>query len=571
MKTWILPYIQLYKGRIALNILFGIIGVASGAMLLFVSGYLISKTALQPENILLVYIPIVAVRAFSIMQAVFPYLEKLTGHGVVLNILSHYRNRLYRIIEAQASVLSSRYQTGDLLGMVADDIEKLQDFFIRTLFPAISSVVIYIIMMIVFGIFDIPFMLLMFAVLGIIVFLVPYVSFIRMKPHHLAVKQKQQTLYQHVTDALFGQIDWIVSGRTPILEKEVAETSQGVWDEENAINQKRHIRILSLRFISGISIVLVLIWSNIQVNEEVLSGTVIAGFVLMMFSITDALLPMSETIEETAVYSDSLQRMNALAVEDSNEDQLAQHTGELSAHPTILLEDVYYRYEANAENAINHMNVTIVPGEKIALVGKSGSGKTTLLKLIAGVAQPQKGTVRLDDVQMQQRFLSDRVSVLNQHPHLFNTTIANNIRIGREAATDEEIMHVLQQVQLLDLIQTLPKGIHTNVEELGRRFSGGERQRIAFARVLIQNTPILLLDEPTTGMDPLTERALLKTIFEAAQEKTIIFVTHHLMGAAEMDRILFLENGEIKRMGSHRELMQTSTHYRHLYKMDTGY
>src|SRR5699024_10231092 len=112
--------------------------------------------------------------------------------------------------------------------------------------------------------------------------------------------------------------------------------------------------------------------------------------------------------------SDSLQRMNALSMENSNEDQLAQHTGELSAHPTILLEDVYYRYEANAENAINHMNVTIVPGEKIALVGKSGSGKTTLLKLIAGVAQPQKGTVRLDDVQMQQRYLSDRVSVLNQ-------------------------------------------------------------------------------------------------------------------------------------------------------------
>src|SRR5699024_12575471 len=105
-------------------------------------------------------------------------------------------------------------------------------------------------------------------------------------------------------------------------------------------------------------------------NEEVLSGTVIAGFALMMFSITDALLPMSETIEETAVYSDSLQRMNALSMENSNEDQLAQHTGELSAHPTILLEDVYYRYEANAENAINHMNVTIVPGEKIALVGK---------------------------------------------------------------------------------------------------------------------------------------------------------------------------------------------------------
>src|SRR5699024_11453084 len=183
---------------------------------------------------------------------------------------------------------------------------------------------------------------------------------------------------------------------------------------------KRHIRTLSLRFISGISIVLVLIWSNIQVNEEVLSGTVIAGFALMMFSITDALLPMSETIEETAVYSDSLQRMNALSMEDSNEDHLTQHTDEPSAHPTILLEDVDYRYETEAENAINHMNLTIHPGEKIALAGKSGSGKTTLLKLIAGVgksdsckttllkliagvAQPQKGIVHIDDDHMLNR------------------------------------------------------------------------------------------------------------------------------------------------------------------------
>src|SRR5699024_12854449 len=103
------------------------------------------------------------------------------------------------------------------------------------------------------------------------------------------------------------------------------------------------------------------------------------------------------------------------------------------------------------------MNVTIAPGEKIALVGKSGSGKTTLLKLIAGVAQQQKGTVRLDDVEMQQRSLSDRVSVLNQQPHLFNTTIANNIRTVREAATSEEIMHVIQRVQLQHLLQPMPK------------------------------------------------------------------------------------------------------------------
>ncbi|MUV36383.1 ATP-binding/permease protein CydD [Lentibacillus sp. JNUCC-1] len=112
MKTWILPYIRFYKGRIALNVLFSVLGVGSGAMLLFISGYLISKSALRPENIMLVYVPIVAVRALSISQAVFPYLEKLTGHNVVLRILAYYRNKLYDIIEPQALMLRSRFQTG---------------------------------------------------------------------------------------------------------------------------------------------------------------------------------------------------------------------------------------------------------------------------------------------------------------------------------------------------------------------------------------------------------------------------------------------------------------------------
>lgn len=204
MKTWILPYIKLYKGRMSLNILFAMLGIASGAMLLFVSGYLISKTALQPENILLVYVPIVAVRMFSITQAVFPYLEKLVGHNVVLRILAYYRSKLYDIIEPQALMLRSRYQTGDLLSVVADDIEKLQDFYIRTLFPAVTSVIIYGVIVIVFGAFDFIFMLLMMAMLGIIVFLIPLLSYRIMKRQHTIIKQERRTLYQYITDALFG-------------------------------------------------------------------------------------------------------------------------------------------------------------------------------------------------------------------------------------------------------------------------------------------------------------------------------------------------------------------------------
>lgn len=566
---WILPYIKFYKGRMALNVFFAILGIGSGAMLLFVSGYLISKTALRPENILLVYVPVVAVRAFSITQAVFPYLEKLVGHSVVLRILSYYRNKLYDIIEPQALLLKSRFKTGDLLSVVADDIEKLQDFYIRTLFPAATSVVIYFILMIVFGMFDVLFMLLMLALLGIIVFLIPLFSYQIMKRHHTFIKQKRATLYQNITDALFGQVDWMVSGRVNELYKDINNNNTSLLHEENNTHKWHHIRDIIIRIVSGVIIIATMIWVNNQVTDGAMAATVIAAFVLMMFSITDALMPMSSAVEEVPIYTDSITRMNKLS-SPQEEKRESSETSEPSNHPTIHLKDVSYHYTDQKETIINDLNLTIKPGEKIALLGKSGSGKSTLLKLISGVMQPNAGQIKLDLAIVNESYLSKKISVLNQQPHLFNTTIANNVRIGREDATEEEIIDVLKQAQMMTLIDTLPKGIHTQVEEMGKRFSGGERHRIAFARLLIQNTPILLLDEPTTGLDPITEQALLTTMLEAAKDRTVILVTHHLAGAELMDEIMFLENGKIKLSGSHKELIASNEKYKALYEMDSG-
>src|SRR5699024_4681809 len=125
-------------------------------------------------------------------------------------------------------------------------------------------------------------------------------------------------------------------------------------------------------------------------------------------------------------------------------------------------------------------------------------------------------------------YLAEAVSVLNQKPHLFNTSILNNIKIARPNASEKEVNDVIQQAQLNQLIESLPEGLQTNVEEMGHRFSGGKRQRIAFARVLLQDTPIIIMDEPTIGLDPITEKELLDTLIIRAKEKTVVWVTHHL-------------------------------------------
>lgn len=166
--------------------------------------------------------------------------------------------------------------------------------------------------------------------------------------------------------------------------------------------------------------------------------------------------------------------------------------------------------------------------------------------------------------------IHNMVGVLNQKPYLFATTVENNIRLGNQHATTEEIQEVIRKVRLDDYINSLPDGLQTQMEETGQRFSGGERQRIALARILLQDTPIVILDEPTIGLDPVTESELVETILSTLQDKTIIWITHHLTGIEQMDKVLFLDKGQISMQGTHEELMAMNARYQQLYLLDRG-
>jgi ATP-binding cassette subfamily C protein CydC len=160
------------------------------------------------------------------------------------------------------------------------------------------------------------------------------------------------------------------------------------------------------------------------------------------------------------------------------------------------------------------------------------------------------------------------MSVLNQKPYLFHTSVLNNIRLGNPELREEVVYEAARQVQLHDMIQELPEGYHTDMHETGQRFSGGERQRIALARILVKQTPVIIMDEPTVGLDPITENRLLETIFDTLKDKTIIWATHHLAGMEKMDRILFIDEGTITMAGSHQQLLETEERYRRLFQLD---
>lgn len=569
MQTWVKPYIKQNKKRIALAVLLGVIGAGSGAMLLFVSGYLISKSSLRPENIMVVYVPVVSVRAFSIGQAVFLYLEKLVSHDIALRILAHMRTKLYRIIEPQAAFLRTRFRTGDLLNVLADDIEHLQDLYLRTIFPSILGLTLYVIVALVFGFFDIIFGIFVILTLAIIVFLIPLVSYIRSKKHHFQIKKQRQSLYEQLTDALFGLTDWLASGKQTTWMKNFFKTEDKLLQAEQSFQKMQIRRDLLSQFFVGVIIVLTIIWTSIQTTSEVITPTLIAAFVLMMFSIADALLPLSEAIEKIPSYSDSLKRMNQ--VEDRQlSDETFEQQFEDNIEVRLEMKNLSYTYPSSKEKVLSNIDLTIEQGKKIALLGRSGAGKSTLLKLIAGIIKPTEGTVEVNGEAVSEAMIAKQMAILNQKPHLFSTTIRNNIRIGKQSATDEEISEVVRKAQLTPLIEQLPNGLDTQMEEMGSRFSGGERQRIAFARILLQDTPIIIIDEATVGLDPLTEQSLTKTVLESTKDKTVIWITHHLTGVNLMDEVVFLRDGKIALQGSHEQLIRSSDYYKKLYEMDQG-
>ncbi|HLS60553.1 MAG TPA: thiol reductant ABC exporter subunit CydC [Virgibacillus sp.] len=570
MREWVLPYLKQYKSRMSLSLVLGILGIGSGAMLLFVSGYLISKSSLRPENIMVVYVPVVAVRAFSIGQAVFLYAEKLVSHDLVLRTLENMRRKLYQIVEPQALFLRSRYQTGDLLGVLSDDIEHLQDLYLRSIIPAVMGLTIYTIMIAVFGIFDITFAIMMALMLGVLVFLVPVISFYMTRSHHTTMKRQRNKLYQHLTDAIFGMSDWQASGRTNELLNQVHMQDEKMIETERNIQRWQHLRNAFMHLVIGIIIITVMGWSSVQANEAVITPTLIAAFTLMTFSITDALIPISEATEHIPTYIDSIQRIQQVESKEIAHTETKEVDWLAEPQVELQVSKLRYQYDQSDIDVIKDLSLTIPAGKKIAILGRSGTGKSTLLKLLAGAIDPTEGMIMLNGEKMHSGLLSQAVSVLNQKPHLFSTTIANNIRISRPEATDEEVMTVINQAQLAPLIASLPNGVHTPMREMGHRFSGGERQRIAFARVLLQDTPIILIDEATIGLDPVTEHHLLQTMLAATTGKTVIWVTHHLAGVESMDEVIFLKEGEISMQGSHDELMKTEEHYRELYAMDQG-
>lgn len=613
---WITPYLRSHWRSFAGIVALSLLTLLSAGMLMFTSGFLISKSSIPPENILLVYVPIVGVRTFSIARAVLHYVERLVSHNVVLRILSRMRVRLYKVLEPQALFVRSRFGAGDILGVLADDIEQLQNVYVRTIFPATVAVVMYACVIVALGLFDPGFALLMALYLLLLIVVLPVLSLKFTQVQQARSKQERSGLYRKLTDAVLGIGDWMISGRSADFITSYEADEQRLAAINRSLRTFARWRSLAAQLVVGVAVLFMLYWSAGQFADGAIPGTLIAAFVLVVFPVMDAFLPVSEALEKLPQYRNSAERLqeiengmgsgnrsalNGEAVQVEKAGQPGQpdrakkpgHAGTLpldayplldltadcvtasegtvatartSAH--VRIDAASYAYDGHP--ALSGVTLDIPQGKRVAVIGRSGAGKSTLLKLIQGALAPTAGTVSINGAAAASfgDRMTEVIAVLNQSPHLFDSTLANNIRLGREEAGEADIREAARLAQLTALIETLPQGFGTPMREAGQRFSGGERQRVALARILLQNTPVVILDEPTVGLDPRTERDLLATLFSSLAGKSLIWVTHHLVGVEQMDEVIFMEHGQIVMRGTHAELMQCEERYRNLYRLD---
>jgi subfamily B ATP-binding cassette protein MsbA len=242
----------------------------------------------------------------------------------------------------------------------------------------------------------------------------------------------------------------------------------------------------------------------------------------------------------------------------------------VSSKGRIEFENVTFRYSTGVTDAVRDINLHIESGKTYALVGASGAGKSTILSLILRLYDPTSGAVKIDGHNLRtltQKSLREQIGLVTQETFLFHDTIFKNIQFGRPNATSEEVYAAAQTAFAHEFILAQPDGYDTVIGDKGCLISGGQQQRLAIARALLKNAPILLLDEATSSLDTESEKQIQKALEKLAAGRTVIAIAHRLSTILSADKIVVLDHGSIKEIGTHAELLEKSGYYRRLYDL----
>ncbi|MEP7136515.1 MAG: thiol reductant ABC exporter subunit CydD [Chloroflexota bacterium] len=551
---------------VALSILLSALTIGSSVALIGVSAWLIS-TASIATSVADLGVAVVATRLFGITRAVFRYLERLVSHNVTFRLLAKLRVWFYEKLEPLAPARLMEYKSGDLLARVIGDVETLENFYVRVISPTLTAIVIVIFVSIFFASFypTIAFVLIgFFLTLGLILPLLA--QLISRAPGQRLITQRAD-IQSQLVDGIQGLADLLAFGRGKDRADQIAITGK-----QYGASQKQMARISGVHSALGTLLTNLGLWVMLflvipQVTAGNIKGVMLGTFALMTFASFEAVNPLPLAAQMWNSSREAAKRLfEVVDAEPVVSDRVISEQLPITNYQ-LQITNLTFAYPTQSTSALQDISFTVPQGKSVAIVGPSGAGKSTLASLLLRFWDYESGDIALGGESLKslkQDEVRKRIALVSQNSFFFNTSIRENLRLARPSMSQEEMESAARDAQIHEFIANLPKGYDTFIGEQGLRLSGGERQRLAIARALLKDAPILILDEPTANLDPVTEQQVLNTLFELMHKKTTLLITHRLIGLEHMDEILVLEHGRIKERGTQHELMSIGGLYRRL-------
>lgn len=533
--------------RLAVAIGLGAASVTAGIALLATSAWLISRASQHP-SIADLGLAIVAVRFFALSRGLFRYGERLVGHDAAFRILADVRTRIYERLERLAPCGLGAFHRGDLLTRLVSDVDALQDVALRVMPAWVIAAVVGL------ATVGVLWWLLPSAALIVGLLLLACATVVPAVARKLAQRTEARRapargeLNAAVVDLLDGAPDLVAFGATPTQLRRIAARDTELTDLASASARTAGVGSGLTALGAGLAMWGAVALGVSAVHDGRLDGVMLAVVALIPLAAFELVIGLPTAAQSLEGARRSTARINAVldAPLPVYEPDCPVPTSGSREH-FVRIRGLRARYGPEAPWVLDGVDLDLSPGRRVALVGPSGAGKTTLAAVLVRFVE-YTGSVTLDGTELQALAADDVrriIGLVEQDPHIFDSTIRENLRLARPSSSDAELRGALDRARLLDWVDTLPLGIDTAVGEHGARLSGGQRQRLALARAVLADFPIVVLDEPGEHLDVETADALMTDLLSATEGRTTLIITHRASGLDEVDEIVVLDRGRI--------------------------
>lgn len=561
------PYLALYKRHkwlLLLGIVLAIVTLLASIGLLTLSGWFLSASAvvgvagIYSFNYML---PAAGVRGAAIIRTAGRYFERLVSHDATFRVLQHLRVFTFSKLLPISPAGLARFRQGELLNRVVADVDTLDHLYLRVISPLVGALVVILVVTVGLSVLDVTLALTLGGIMLLTLLVMPPLFYRAGKPAGESITRLRGQYRQHLTSWLQGQAELMLFNASDRYRQQMEKTEARWLDAQRRQAELTALSQALMLLIGGIAVIAMLWLASAGVGGDTQPGALIALFVFCALAAFEALAPVTGAFQHLGQVIASAKRITQIT-EQEPEVAFPQGEGQTLDRVSLRLHQVTFSYPQQPSPALEKVSLQIEAGEHIAILGRTGCGKSTLLQLLTRAWDPAEGEILLNNQplgQFNEATLRRAMSVVPQRVHLFSATLRDNLLLASPGASDARLAQTLERVGLAKLLED--SGLNSWLGEGGRQLSGGELRRLAIARALLHDAPVMLLDEPTEGLDATTESQILDLLAEVMREKTVLMVTHRLRGLARFNQIIVMDNGKIIEQGSHAELLAEQGRY----------